>query len=116
MGEPQRAFFNRPKRLQSGETAARWRHPAQGDFFRVSSPDFRIIVVPRGQDRKADYLGPSNFDRIHLCKIPTLPSSIQAFCARADHVVGAEIGMRGGAVFHMSSISARVKPYPPHER
>src|ERR1039457_1605917 len=87
MGEPKWAFFNGPKRLQLGEAAA-WRgHPAQGDFFRGLSPDFRLVVVARGQHRKADSLGAINFDRIHCVKFPQSTPHFKAL-AEDDRIAG----------------------------
>jgi hypothetical protein len=79
MSEPERAFFDGPKRLQLAEAAARRGQPAQGDFFRGPSLDFRLLVVARGQDRKADSLGAINFNRIHCVKFPHSTSRFKAF-------------------------------------
>ena len=45
-----------------------------------------------------------------MTRLETRRASPRAICAPEDHLVGGEMGMRGGAVCHMSSISAGVRP------
>jgi hypothetical protein len=106
-----------PNSLVLGLVPGEWvRAGNSSSFTTAETVGLNRNNIPRLANRARSIVPPIEAGRIFLEAykgngIDRTPLGLSSRCGKSDHVAGSGMGMRGGAVFHITSISAGVRPW-----